>query len=171
MGNSFTYLFNAYAYVYRDESIRRLNTVVAEGPYRGMYTTEKRANGLIELDSIIDKYVDTNDYVLAMDNDPFIYLMSEGRICTPSTWDMALYSYNFDQPDIYYDYFKVVGTEPTKIIYFNYGRDKIMSIDTEYSFNEYVLANFDLVYENRNIFEWNYCGKDVVCELLIFDRR
>ena len=130
MGNSFTYLFNAYAYVYRDESIRRLNTVVAEGPYRGMYTTEKRANGLIELDSIIDKYVDTNDYVLAMDNDPFIYLMSEGRICTPSTWDMALYSYNFDQPDIYYDYFKVVGTEPTKIIYFNYGRDKIMSIDT-----------------------------------------
>ena len=125
----------------------------------------------MELDRVIDEYVDQEDYVLAMDNDPFIYLMSVGRICTPSTWDQGLYSYHFDQPDLYYDYFKVTGTEPSKIIYFNYGRDETMSIDVNYRFNEYVLSNFELIYEDRNIFEWNYCGRDIICELLIFDHK
>ncbi len=168
---SFTYLFNAYSYVYRDESFWRLNTAVESGPYKGMRTTKIRANGLIELDEKIDEFIDKDDYVLAMDNDPFIYLMSEGHICTPCTWDQALYSYHFDQPDLYYDYFKVTNTEPTKIVYFNYGRDEIMSIDVEYKFNDYVRANYDLIYEDRDIFEWNYCGKDNICELLIFDRK
>lgn len=167
----FTYLFNSYTYVYRDDSVWRLNTVVSAGPYKGMRTTDIRAQGLIELDRIIDSYVEEDDYVLAMDNDPFIYLMSKGKICTPCTWDQALYSYGFDQPDLYYDYFKVIGTEPTKIIYFNYGRDEIMSIDIEYKFNEYVRNNYELIYEDRNIFEWRYCGKDIVCELLIFDKK
>ncbi len=168
---SFTYLFNAYSYVYREEPISQLNTVVESGPYKGMRTTAIRANGIIELNKKIDEYIDKDDYVLAMDNDPFIYLMSEGHICTPSTWDMAFYSYNFDQPDLYYDYFKVTNTEPTKIIYFNYGRDEIMSIDVDYRFNEFVHNNYNLIYENRHIFEWNYCGKNIICELLIFCRK
>lgn len=171
MAITFTYIFNAYTYVYRDDSIWRLDTVVSKGPYKGMRTTKTRAEGLMELDRVIDEYVDQEDYVLAMDNDPFIYLMSVGRICTPSTWDQALYSYHFDQPDLYYDYFKVTGTEPSKIIYFNYGRDETMSIDVNYRFNEYVLSNFELIYEDRNIFEWNYCGRDIICELLIFDHK
>lgn len=168
---SFTYLFNAYSYVYRDESFQKLDTVVSSGPYKGLRTTNIRAQGLVELDETIDRYVGENDYVLAMDNDPFIYLMVEGKACTPSSWDMALYTYGFDQPDLYYDYFKITNTEPTKIIYFNYGRDEIMSIDVEYKFNEYVKSNYDLIYEDRNIFNWNYCGRDVSCELLIFDRK
>lgn len=168
---SFTYLFNAYSYVYRDESIWHLNTVVKSGPYKGMRTTLIRANGLIELDKKIDEFIGKEDYVLAMDNDPFIYLMSEGHICTPCTWDMALYSYHFDQPDLYYDYFKVTNTEPTKIVYFNYGRDEIMSIDVEYQFNSYVREKYDLIYENRDLIEWNYVGRDLACELLIFERK
>lgn len=171
MCGMFTYLFNAYVYVYRDESISQLTAVVSRGPYKGIHTTDIRADGLMKLDKIIDTYVENKDYVLAMDNNPFFYLMSEGNACTPSTWDMALYSYGFDRPDLYYDYFKVAGTEPTKIIYFNYGRDGIMSIDVEYKFNEFVRKHYDLIYEDRNIFEWNYCGNDVVCELLIFDRK
>ena len=84
---------------------------------------------------------------------------------------MALYSYHFDQPDLYYDYFKVTNTEPTKIVYFNYGRDEIMSIDVEYQFNSYVREKYDLIYENRDLFEWNYVGRDLACELLIFERK
>lgn len=168
---TWTNLFNSYTYVYRDESIGQLDTVVSEGPYRGMRTTATRAKGLIEIDNIIDEYISKEDYVLAMDNDPFIYLMSNGYICTPCTWDQALYSYGFDQPDLYYDYFSVTNTEPTKIIYFNFGRDEIMSIDVEYKFNDYVYANYDLLYEDRDIFAWLYCGKDTVCEFLIFDRK
>lgn len=168
---SFTYLFNAYSYVYRDESFWKLDTVVLSGPYKGLRTTSIRAEGLIELDETIDKYVNKDDYVLAMDNDPFIYLMVDGKACTPCSWDQALYSYHFDQPDLYYDYFKITNTEPTKIIYFNYGRDEIMSIDVEYKFNDYVRNNYELIYEDRNIFDWNYCGRDLTCELLIFDRK
>lgn len=167
----FSYLLNAYTYVYRDDHIGALRTVVSDGPYKGIRTTKVRADGIIELDRIIDEYVDEDDYVLAMDNDPFIYLLSNGRVCSPSSWDEALYSYGFDQPNLYYDYFHITKTEPTKIIYFNYGRDEIMSIDTEYRFNEYVHDNYHLVYEDRNIFEWNYCGKDNTCEILIFERN
>ncbi|SEA32522.1 hypothetical protein [Selenomonas ruminantium] len=167
---SFTFLFNAYTYVYRDESIRLLDTVMTEGPYKGMCTTKIRADGLIELDRLIDEYISKDDYLLAMDNDPFIYLMSKGKMCTPSTWDQALYSYHFDKPDLYYDYFHVTGREPTKIIYFNYGRDKKMSIDVEYKFNDYVNSNYHKIYENRDIFEWEYCKKDNICEVLIYER-
>lgn len=166
-----SYLFNSYTYVYRDESIWKLNTMVSEGPYKGMITTETRTKGLAELDHIIDQYVNEDDYILAMDNDPFIYLMSNGHVCSPSTWDEALYSYGFDQPDLYYDYFSVTNTEPTKIIYFNYGHVETMSVDVDYKFNEYVYTNYDLLYENRAFFEWYYGGKDIVCEMLIFDRK
>lgn len=169
---TFTYIFNSYTYVYRDDSLWRLDTIIPSGPYRGIRTSQRRADGLVKLEAIIDDYVSESDYVLAMDNDPFIYLMCDGKICTPSTWDMALYSYGFDQPDLYYDYFAVTGIEPTKIIYFNYGRDKVMSIDTSYKFNDYVNYNYHLIYENRNIFVWDYDRvTDNMCELLIYERN
>lgn len=167
----FSYLFNAYTHVYRDEPILMLDTVVAEGPYKGMRTTEERAECLIKLDRILDEYIDGDDYVLFMDNAPFLYLMSEGRICAPSTWDMTLFSYGFDQPDIYYDYFAVTGTEPSKIVYFNYGYAEIMSIDVEYGFNDYVRDHYNLIHENRNVFEWSYLDADVKCEMLVFERK
>ena len=128
-----------------------------------MRTTEERAECLIKLDRILDEYIDGDDYVLFMDNAPFLYLMSEGRICAPSTWDMTLFSYGFDQPDIYYDYFAVTGMEPSKIVYFNYGYAEIMSIDVEYGFNDYVRDHYNLIHENRNVFEWNYLDADVKC--------
>jgi hypothetical protein len=168
---SFTYLFNAYSYIYRDDSIRSLNTTIKSGPYRGIRTTKERAEGLIELNRIVNSFIDADDYVLVLDNDPFIYLMSEGHICAPSTWDMALYSYGFDQPELYYDYFKVTNSDPTKIIYFDYGRDETLSIDTTYKFNEYVRNNYILIHEDRHIFEWNYCGKDITCQLLVYERK
>lgn len=168
---AFTYVFNAYTHVYRDNSVKQLDTVVSDGPYQGMRTTKTRAEGLIELEHVINEYIKNNDYILAMDNDPFIYLMSAGKICAPSTWDMAMYTYHFNQPDLYYDYFQVTGKEPSKIIYFNYGRDEIMSIDVDYCFNEYVSDNYELIYEDRDIFEWNYCGKEITCELLIFAHK
>lgn len=167
----FTYLFNAYTYVYRDESIWRLDTVVSSGPYQGMRTTDERAKGLVELEKIIDSYVTEDDYVLVVDTAPYIYLMSAGKICTPSTWDQTLYSHGFDQPDLYYDYFEVTKTKPTKIIYLNIGHYEIMSIDVEHKFNEFVSENYKLIYEDRNMFEWNYCGREVRCEALVFDKK
>lgn len=167
---AFTYLFNSYSFVYRDESVRLLDTVVPEGPYRGLWTTKMRVEGLLTLDKMIDSLVSKEDYILAMDNNPFIYLMAGGRICTPSTWDQASYSHGFNQPDLYFDYFKVTGTEPSKIIYFNYGFYKRLSIDNEYKFNNYVKSHYKLVYENRDLFRWRYCGKDSAFELLVFSR-
>ena len=167
---SVTHLFNSYSFMYREESIKVLDTVLEEGPYKGLHTTADKRDGLVKLDKVVDEYVGEEDYLLAMDNGPFMYLMSEGKICAPSSWDQALYSYNFDAPDLYYDYFKVTGHEPTKIIYFNYGRDPVLSIDTQYSFNDFVNSKYKLIYEDRDFVKWKYEGNMVTCEVLVYDK-
>lgn len=165
-----TYLFDAYVYVYRDAPIYSLNTEVEDGPYKGIYTTEERSCGLEKLEDTLKTYIDEDDTLLAMNTCPFVYLMSDAEICTPSTWDQSLYSQGFDSPDLYYDYFKITGTNPSKIVYFNFGIIDQLSIDTDYKFNKYVFDNYEKVYENRAFFEWDYCGERVDCELLIFNR-
>ncbi len=167
---TFVNLFNSYSLFYREPSFRELTERVDEGVYKGLKTTEARARGIEELERVLKLYTNEDDYVLAMDNCPFIYTMIESHACTPSSWDMTLYSYGFNEPQLYYDYFDVTGIEPSKIIYFNYGRDAVLSIDTEYMFNEFVESKYCLIYENRDFWKWNYCGNDVICELLIYER-
>lgn len=165
------FIYGAYAYMYREADFSLLTSRVESGPYKGLYTTQERNDGVTELEKYVRRYTSSEDLLLVMDNDPFIYLMSDAVPCAPSTWDMALYSYKFDEPQLYYDYFRVTGREPTKIIYMNYGRDEVMSIDTDYRFNEFVKEKYELIYENRNIFEWDFCGRRLSCELLVFSRK
>lgn len=147
---TFACVFNGFSYIYRDVSLLQMNTKIESGPYKGVRTSKERADGLIELEKVVRAYTSEEDYLLAMDNDPFIYLMSDAIPCTPCTWDQALYSYGFDQPDLYYDYFKTTGQEPTVIIYSDYGRDEIMSIETEYKFNDFVHEKYDLVFDSED---------------------
>lgn len=166
------YIFNAFSYIYRDDSFRNLTTRVESGVYKGLYTTAARASGVMALENVVRSYTTSKDRLLAMDNDPFVYLMTDAVPCTPSTWDQALYTYGFNRPELYYDYFNVTDSRPTKIIYMNYGRDPIMSIDTDgYKFNQFVKGNYSLIYENRGIFQWNYEGNLITCELLIYNQN
>ena len=168
---SMAFIYNAFSYMYREANFNALTVKVTSGPYKGLYTTEERKEGVVALESYARKFTAENDLLLVKDTAPALYLMSGAKPCTPSTWDQELYSMGFDKPDLYYDYFAASGQEPTKIIYVNYGHYETMSIDAEHKFNQYVNDNFDLVYENRNIFTGEYYGRQVTGELLVFDRK
>ena len=46
---------------------------------------------------------------LFMETTPFAYLMTDAKACTPSTWDISLYSYNFNDDSLYQRYFETTN--------------------------------------------------------------
>lgn len=136
---------NLYGYVYREAPLKEMNYKISSGVYKGLYTTQERAEGLLEIEDTIRKITDKKDNVLFMEVVPFAYLMTEANACTPSTWDISLYSYGFNYDVQYRSYFTVMNCIPDKIIYIDTGRDDHLSIDEpEYRFNEFVNKNYTL---------------------------
>ncbi len=145
-------LLNIYCYIYRDGEFVNLDTKVESGAYKGIYTTSERVAALEEIELIIRQYTRRDDYLLAMECVPFVYLMSDSHPCAPSSWDQSMYYHGFNEDALYRHYFEMVGREPTKIIYVLSEIHNRISIDDEsYKFNEFVEDNYDLLYENRNI--------------------
>lgn len=139
--------------MYREDPIQNLTYVIDKGVYKGIHTTDDRAKALRLIEDKIREYTDENDRLLCVDNVPFGYLMSDAQPCTACSWDQSLYSYHFNLPGFYTDYFSITGKMPTTIVYVDYGRDEIMSIDTDdYLFNDFVNENYELVYENRKAY-------------------
>ena len=131
-------LYNNIAFVYRDDSLEKLNTKVSEGIWKGIYTTAERANCVTELECFLRNNTKSDDRVLFLDWVSFGYLMNEGQMCSPSTLDVS-YTYNVNNPMYYYNYFIMEQEIPSKIIYVDYGRDERLSIDCdEWKFNELV---------------------------------
>ena len=109
-----------------------------------MYTTETKALDIIEIEQLIRNNTETSDKILFLDNVPFGYLMSNGIPWAPSTWDLTGYTYGFDNDNILYRYFENKGAYPDKIIYLDFGRDDLLSIDVKrHSFNQFVNSKYD----------------------------
>lgn len=137
-----------YGYVYRDEAIGSLTTTVSEGAYKGLKTTEARANGITKLEQNIRKYTDKNDDVLFLDHVPMSYIMTEARHCTPCSGDFAMYTYSVNDPSCYFTYFRETGRTPSKIIYIQTNRDPHVSLEEPgYKFTDYVKANYHLTHQ------------------------
>ncbi|MCI9133751.1 MAG: hypothetical protein HFI31_06130 [Lachnospiraceae bacterium] len=116
--------------------------------YKGIYTSEERATALMDLETYIKDHTTDDDKLLFMEVVSMAYLMSNGEFCTPSPWDITLYSYGFNDDRIMRTYLGIVEDYPTKIIYIDTGRDEILSIDCPgYQFNEFVEKD----YESTNI--------------------
>lgn len=95
-----------------------------------------------------------NDHVLFMETTPFAYLMTDAKACTPSTWDISLYSYNFNDDSLYQRYFETTNTIPDYIMYIDTGRDAMLSINKDnYNFTQYVKSNYILL-ENKTLGDW-----------------
>ena len=142
-----------YSYVYRDAPIFQLNSKVDNGIYKGLYTTEQRKNGVIELQLILNDNLNPDDTVLFMETVPMAYLMTEAKPCTPSTWDISQYTYGFNDDTLYQKYFEKIGGIPKKIVYIDQGRDECLSIDKEgYKFNVFVNENYNLIYRNDKMY-------------------
>lgn len=139
-----------YTYVYRDQPIDQLTYQVPSGVYRGIYTTEERANTLVQLETYLDGKLSQSDSVLFMETVPCAYLMTDAKPCTPSTWDISLYSYGFNNDSLYQRYFFISNDTPDYIIYVDTGRDEKLSIERQdYRFTRYVKQNY---IENERLF-------------------
>lgn len=132
-----------YTYIYRDGQIEELQYKVDSGIYKGVYTTKERAETLPLIETYLKTFLTKNDKVLFMEVVPFAYLMTDAQACTPSTWDVSLYSYGFNDDSMYQRYFETVDEVPDYIIYIDTGRDNHLSVEEDsYNFTKYVKSKY-----------------------------
>lgn len=145
-------LWTAYFYMYRDDWMPNLNSMVESGIWKGLYTTELRVGNVVEVERYLKSVTSESDDVLCLDWVSYGYLMINGRICSPTTLDATPYTYNINTPNPRYMYFATVDKVPNKIIYIDHGRDKMISIDREdWKFNQFVNSYYHQTdsYENE----------------------
>lgn len=148
----FSSCISPYMYFYGDSPFNCLTSKVETGVYKHLYTTHERKQSLEKLENEINEITTKDDYVLFMETVPMAYLMTDAAFCTPSTWDIMLYSYGFKEDTLMKKYFETVDKVPNKIIYIDTTRDTMLSIETEdYQFNDFVLTNYDLTYETTEM--------------------
>ena len=140
-----------YLFVYRDDPISQLDYKVTEGIYKGIYTSKDNAECTIEVERYIKDNTGSKELISFRDNVPFGYLMSNGIMCDIRTWDAMQYSYIEpgavkDSPVNMYRYYKNTGNIPDKYIYIDYGRDEIVSYDSQtFKFNKWLNSYYDEV--------------------------
>lgn len=137
-----------YTYVYRDAPMKQLTQQVPSGLCRGVYTTQGRVNTLTQMEAYLQESFTADDSVLFMETVPFAYLMTDAKICAPSTWDLSFYSYGFNDDTIYQRYFASVGSRPDYIVYIDTGRDDQLSVaQPDYRFTRYVNTYYEKMEE------------------------
>lgn len=147
-------LFN-FQFFYREtdeNDFHNMKYRISEGVYKGTYTTEQRGQSLVALERYIKENVKQEESVLFMEVVPMAYLMTDASFCAPSTWDITLYSYGFNDDAMMVEYFEIVEKIPDKIIYIDTGRDEMLSIEKEgYHFNDFVNKNYFRADTEENI--------------------
>lgn len=83
-----------------------------------------------------------------MDTAPVAYLMTDAKICAPSTWGIMQYVFGGNNPEIMYRYFKMMEKIPDSIIYIYWRRDLSIE-DNNFKFNDFVNENYDLSEETE----------------------
>lgn len=141
-----TYMIKtSYGYVFDDEAVELLDTRIDSGIWKGLYTTKDKCEYVHTLEKEVRKMANEDRKVLFMDWSSFAYLMCEGTACAPSSYDSCVYAYNVNQPKIMYDYFLQIEDVPDDIIYIDFGKDEILSIEeSSWKFNNFVLSNYSL---------------------------
>lgn len=160
-------------FVYRDEKIQYLDTVVQEGAYKGIYTTKTKAKDIVELNEYLNTNIDVNELISIRDNAPVGYLLlCKNEICDVRTWDEMQYSYGCNEPTSMFMYYKNKQQIPDVIIYIDFDKDNGLSIENEdagfkynlfvndyyYLDSEFSNKTFErvLIYRNNNKFNGNF---------------
>ena len=139
-------VYTLYQNPYRDDKIEKLDTCVESGVFKGLYTTRDRAASLPELERYLNESVAEEDRFSFRDNVPVGYLMlHHGRMCDIATWDALQYTYGRNTPAFLIDYYRRRGEIPDIILYVDYGRDPMLSIDNEgFRYNSFVKSYYSL---------------------------
>ena len=135
-------------FVYRDEPMKEMTTVVSEGVYKGIRTTFEKAKCLPEIEKYIDSITENGKKIMFRDNVPFAYLMYKGETCELQTWDILNYTQGWKLERIMYNYFLITDTYPDEIVYIDFGRDDCLSIEGDtFRFNKWVNSYYDFTDE------------------------
>lgn len=159
-----------FNYVYRDDVFDNLNYRVKSGVYKGIYTRFDRARDLPGLEKYLDETLEKDEAIAFRDNAPCAYLMKNQNICDVWTWDTLQYERNNKSPYKMYSYYKARDLIPDKIIYVDFGRMDLLSIDdVDFPYNEFVEHYYTLIeerqlnptfriklYMNNDTFDGNY---------------
>lgn len=139
-----------YHEVFLDEPVASLTECVDSGIWKGIYTTSEHVEAAKFFESTIRDMTEPGDQVLFLDWASFAYLMSDGEAFTPSVLDNLTYSYGTDNPAILYSYFEMRQDIPEKIIYVDYGRDEVLSIENEsWTFNQFVEEHYEFIRQEQ----------------------
>ena len=140
-----------FNYIYKDDSFRNLDYIVETGVYKGIYTSADRAHDLPELEQYLDDMVEDQEMVAFRDNAPCAYLMKNQNICDVWTWDTLQYERGNKNPYKMYSYYKMRNAIPDKIIYVDFDRTEILSIeDPDFPYNEFI-ERFYTLEDDRQI--------------------
>ena len=118
-----------YTYVYRDEPVKEMNSIVQSGIYKGLFTTEPRKDFVEDLEADLELNVDPEDTVCTISNMPAVYLMTKSRLCAPQTWDSQYLMRGFTSSEPLLSYFEFVDAYPDVLIGCNYTYSNLFNND------------------------------------------
>lgn len=152
-------------YVYRDANITSLVYRVEDGVYSGIYTTEQRARDLPEMEAFLNLAIKDDELYAFRDNVPFAYLMNKsGKMCEMNTWDCLQYTYGINAPSKLFAYYKRTDSIPDKIIYIDFGRDDMLSIqDSEFRYNDFVNSYYTLTED--------FCLNETFYHVMVYEKN
>lgn len=137
----------SYHWVYRDSAIPELTYCVQSGTYRGIYTTPERGRAIENLEALIRERTGAGESVLFSDLFPMGYLMTDARICTPSSWDPTMYRYGFQDMNLFSLYFDLRKEIPDKILFVNSEGRTLSVDDPDNLFAAFVRENYTCTLE------------------------
>lgn len=165
-------LFIDMGFVYRDYPVHNLTTKVKSGVYKGIYTTNRRAEDIEGLEKYLNSNISPDELIAFRDNAPEAHLMINRNVCNPKTWDEMQWEYKCNDPTSMYRYYKNREAIPDVIIYVDMGRDKSLSIENSsevFQYNDFVNQYYYLdcddfhndtfrvlIYRNNGTFDGDY---------------
>lgn len=109
-------VLSSYSYVYRDADVNKLNARITSGVFKGLYTTQERAEFVTGLEELVNRNTTEYDTICVVTREPMIYVMSNSRILSPQTWDpQFLYRGNISAEPLI-SYFEMMNNRYPDII-------------------------------------------------------
>lgn len=162
---AFAGIAHLYLFVYGDVSIAKCwqGGRVTQGIYQGIYTSQQRQEYLAGMEHVVAEEVQPGNRVSVITLEPSIYLMSEGQIFAPWTFDAQYLFKGFYSDKPMTDYYRAYHDLPD-IVFATDRMEKSRDIlsNKEFTIHELLDAHYVLVrtavIAGREIYVWKKVG-------------
>jgi hypothetical protein len=149
---SISNVFMHYNVVYRDSPVRELNYRVEYGIYKGIRTTAQRRMLVENTERLIKEADREGKNVMAMENAPFAYLMSDMQPSVPTLWAPTFYhikELEMSDSTQVLAYYSVPSRMPD-IIFFFYPANYMYGEDPNYDLHAWLKKNYRIIQDHTN---------------------